>query len=174
MQINDWFKTASATFVGGAIAIGLVAIPTFVWLPREFDDIKTKVDAALAEASVARVASEEAKSASLSTLQGLDGLVVSIAKMDSTPIFDPSIKGYTGDVLFAGAGEKILKFNELFPPDVLEMIQASGLVASFEYSNFGGKDWVFVSKAQFNQFSSEDQSKIEEALSRYSTRFIVE
>ena len=89
MQFPEWLKTASATFAGGAIAIGLVAIPTFVWLPREFDDLKTKVDAALVEAIVAKVAAEESRTASASTLEAIDDLVVSIAKMDSEPTFKP-------------------------------------------------------------------------------------
>ena len=44
-EIPEWFGRASATFVGGAVAIGLVAVPTFVWLPREFDGISDAIDA---------------------------------------------------------------------------------------------------------------------------------
>ena len=53
--MNDWLKTATATFAGGAVAIALVAIPTFVWLPREFDEIKVEAVAARNEANLTRV-----------------------------------------------------------------------------------------------------------------------
>jgi hypothetical protein len=174
MNASEWFRTASATFAGGAIAIALVAIPTYVWLPREFDDIRTKVDASLAESVLAKDAASASKVASETTLSGIEGLIVSIAKMDSKQVFNLPIEGGMPLPYLLTSKENTNKFNALFPPDVLEMIKASGKGADFKYSNFGGKDWVFLTRSKFNEFSSEEQKKIEDALGRYDTQFIVD
>lgn len=54
------------------------------------------------------------------------------------------------------------------------MIQESGRIANFKYSDFGGKDWVFVKKAEFNEFSTEEQKKITESLKLFEVKFIIE
>lgn len=169
--MNDWFKTASATFGGGALAIALVAIPTFVWLPREFDKIYVEASGAQDASKAAQAASEEAKIASDSTLAQIDGLVVSIARMDAKPVVDFSIKSDSGAFQMSLGGGNAEIFNVLFPPDVAEIIKNSGKTSDFKYSNFGGGNWVFVDEASFNEFTLEEQKLIETSLERKSARF---
>jgi hypothetical protein len=92
--------------------------------------------------------------------------------MDSKRV---SINPTSSSLLMAvNSGGSLAQFSQLFPPDVFSMIKESGKIENFSYSNFAGKDWVFVKKAKFNEFSSEEQSKIEQALSRNQAKFILE
>jgi hypothetical protein len=174
MSIKDWFITASATFAGGAVAIALVAIPTFVWLPREFEDLYAQSTAARNESNLARIASEEARAASVSTLDKIDNLIIAIARMDAKPMLDFLIEGENGTFQLSLGGEIDNKFSALLPPDVFDLIAASGEMDSFKYSNFAGDDWVFIDAAAFNQFSLDEQRAIEESLERTKARFVVE
>lgn len=185
MSVSEWFKSASATFAGGGVAIALVAIPTFIWLPREFDEIKMLATSASAEASLSRAASLESRDASTAALERIDSLVVSIARMDAEPIFgtpmtswDELIAGSDGNVLgadqLAADGKNINLFSILFPPDVFEIIKASGTISNFKYSNFGGDDWVFVDQSSYSKFTLEQQKMIEDSLTRAKASFHVD
>jgi hypothetical protein len=86
--MNEWWKTASATFAGGVVAISLVAIPTFVFLPREFDALRTLSEASFEASEAAKNASIEARDSAVETVSKLDCLVIAIAQADAKPIVD--------------------------------------------------------------------------------------
>lgn len=172
--MNDWLKTATATFAGGAVAIALVAIPTFVWLPREFDEIKVEAVAARNEANLARIASQDAKATSSLTLERIDKLVVSIARMDAKAILGQTNIVGGVEYLLNSNGEANEVLSVLFPPDVAEIIVKSGTLSNFKHSKFEGVDWIFVDKDVFNEFTLSDQKLIEDSLERINARFFKE
>ena len=134
MSMSDWFKSASATFAGGGVAIALVAIPTFIWLPREFDEIKELAMAASSAANESRIASQESKNASIEALERIEGLIISIARMDAEPISSFFAGGALQ--LSSSQGQSIF-LGGLIPKDVNALISGPEKMSDFLYSDFG-------------------------------------
>ncbi|MEP1587848.1 MAG: hypothetical protein ABJR46_11415 [Tateyamaria sp.] len=167
--MSDWWKTASATFAGGAVAIGLVAVPTFVFLPREFDALEIVGQQALKSSEESRIASIEARDGVSELVTKFDSLIVEIARADAKVVVPGK------ESLFAGG------FNEAFsamaaaiPHDVVGLIAASEFGSAFKYSNFNGNDWIFVDSSAFNQFSSEEQKLIREGFENSDFFFLTD
>ena len=150
----DWIKTASATFAGGAVAIGLVAIPTYVWLPREFDRLGGEIAKAV-------MASEQASDNSSRVLEEITLMKVSIARMDAKPISEAFLTVVSNSVsanLIAPV--HIANFIELLPNDIVMHLYESRKISDFHYSSFGQKDWVFVPRRSFSSISAQQQQQI--------------
>ena len=147
----------------------MVAIPTFIWLPREFDEIRGIATLAKDEAVQARLFSEESRNASTSAGEKIDDLVIAIARMDAKPV-DELILAADG-ITFSG---KMNIFGKLLPPDVFGVVMSSGRVSDFMYSDFGGDTWIFIKKSSYLEFDLEQQKMIEDALARSDVNFVVE
>jgi hypothetical protein len=168
--MNEWWKTASATFAGGVVAISLVAIPTFVFLPREFDALRTLSEASFEASEAAKNASIETRDSAVETVSKLDSLVIAIAQADAKPIVDDMF----GNSNLMSSADAPNFFATHLPSDVVEVIVASGELSKFRYSDFNGQEWVFIETSSFNQFSSEYQKLIEDGFSRSSVFFITD
>lgn len=168
MDIKDWFKSASATFAGGAVAISLLAIPTFIWLPREFDAISTKLDMTLQ-------VSTEARNNSQAAIEALESMKLSIAKMDSEQINELFISVASGEIVTHPlASNKLRDFTDLLPIDVLTRLISGKNVSLFSYSNFADRHWVFVDQSDFSKISAEDQRFIVDSFERSHVNFILQ
>ncbi|TVP74434.1 MAG: hypothetical protein EA339_00300 [Rhodobacteraceae bacterium] len=167
-EMKEWFKTASATFAGGAVAIALVAIPTYVWLPREFDRLNNGIITAT-EASV------EAKENTTKLLDEISEMKFSIARMDAKPINELFLL-VVGDGVTANsiAPAYIANFIELLPNDLVLHLYDNNKLSDFHYSNFGQKDWVFVPRRSFSGISAQQQQQLIESFERGDVEFRLE
>lgn len=173
--MRDWMKTASATFAGGAVAIGLVAIPTYVWLPREFDDIRDQTELAVSEAAQAREASIQSRDIGAEVSDKIDTLIIAIASMDAEPVSSTSIALSANGLTFrGGSGAVSSQFAQLLPQDILVEIVDDGKISKFRYSSFNGQDWVFIDRASFSEFSFERQQAIETSFQRSNVSFVID
>ena len=173
--MKEWIRTASATFAGGAVAIGLVAIPTYVWLPREFDEIRQVSELAAGEATLAKSASLESRDKSTEVLSKIDGLVVAIASMDAEPVNSNAIVMTSNGLVVRGGNSGIdIQFTQLLPQDVLREIVEAGKLSRFRYTSFNGDEWVFIDRASFNEFTFERQRELETSFERSDVSFIVD
>jgi hypothetical protein len=168
----EWLKTASATFAGGAVAIGLVAIPTYVWLPREFDEIAGKLDSLGVQVASIEATSLQTSKAALDTVRALDNLVAAIALANARPVGGEADSVVANDpLLVALAYPQRDQFLGLLPVDVGQTLVADGKLAAFRYSRFNDTDWVYSTSSDFNGLSSDLQTKIIEAFERQNVIF---
>jgi hypothetical protein len=156
----------------------VLAVPTFIWLPREFDDIKTVLD----EVSVAaNDASKNAAAAAVNsekTAQSQDALTLEIAKWQAVPIgLLDNIPASMKEGFLVGnrsqsymSGEAFLSY---FPADVKQNVQDAALLSAFSYADFVGSEWIFVAEPKFNELTAEDQRIIQERLFSSGIRFTV-
>ncbi|NYS25026.1 hypothetical protein HUK65_08470 [Rhodobacteraceae bacterium 2376] len=166
--MKDWLKTASATFAGGAVAIALVAIPTYVWLPREFDRLNDGI-------SIAMDASVEAAENTSKLLTEISEMKFSIARMDAKPINEAFLlivaDGITTNAI---APTYVTNFIELLPNDLVLHLYQSNKLSDFHYSSFGQKDWVFVPRRSFSGISAQEQQQVIESFERSGVEFRLE
>ncbi|MDZ7907138.1 MAG: hypothetical protein U5N10_02190 [Gemmobacter sp.] len=163
MQWNDWLTQASATFAGGVVAIGLVAVPTFVWLPREFDRLSSLMNEAKAAAVMASTTSTDAK-------DQLDRLVQSTARAAAQPLV--SFVSYAPGPI---ENKKIVSaFKKIVSADVASAVISSDAAAGVYISGFDGREWVFVENDSFNKLSAELQKNLEASLTRNDVVFVLE
>lgn len=151
----DWLKTFSATFVGGMTALALVGLPTYVFLPREFDHLEQKI--AGVEQKLDMIQSAIGSSGGSDVFSRLDTLVLAIARQSARPItasaeamfaqFDPSVPD---------------KFSSIVPADVMAAILAANGMG-WSYAEFGDIKYVFVSDAAFNVLTTEMQTGLAQA-----------
>lgn len=168
----DFWKTASATFAGGAVAIGLVAIPTYVWLPREFDEITGKLDALAAQMTVLEATSSLTSEASMDTVRSLAELISAIALANARPIGGERDDTFGNDPrLVALAYPHRDHFLSLLPVDIGQALVADGKLAAFRYSRFNNTDWVYSDTIDFNGLSSDLQSRIIQVFERQNVEF---
>ena len=172
MGFVDWFKNASATFAGGAVAIGILAIPTYIWLPREFDDLRKSIDVTSHEAEQTKMFSEKSAELGDDIVDRLTSLITSIARMDAKPL-DPAslILDPTGSVILAQSDADAERFMELLPRDVLAEIIGDGALPHFLFSTFDGNNWVFIDPKPFSEFNFAQQRAIEQSFERSNVSF---
>lgn len=167
-EMKDWLKTASATFAGGAVAISLIAIPTFIWLPREFDSISTRLDLAID-------ASAEARDRSGQVLEKLISMEIAIARMDAQRVLPQYFATLESTIRVTALAPDIARnFLQLLPADVLSSLHASDQIGLFLYSNFASQDWIFIERADFSSLESEVQRAIFESFERQNVIFTIE
>lgn len=158
MAFKQWFASASATFAGGAVAVGLVAIPSFVWFPREMDSLSARVDMSIEASNEAKDASITAATASIRTEQSQNALTLEFAKISSRPVgsFD-NLAIMAGDLPINLQGGHITKeqFLSLFPVNVADSIEKRDLTSKFSYANVAGAEWIFISYTDLNNLDSE-------------------
>lgn len=188
--MSDFWKTAAATFVGGATAVGLVAIPTFVWLPREFDELDAKISAAVEAAQAAEAASE-------ATLDSIEAAVIAsqdagnritrlsdaMSQHSAKPLLPARIvassmawstlrnSSTSEDFYQAYASAYSIEGTKLFldslPQDISTKLIDNDLLTSFSHSDFGDFDVFYVEPAQFGELTKAEQDIILENLERY-------
>ncbi|WP_296641675.1 hypothetical protein [Roseinatronobacter sp.] len=164
-KMSEWLKRASATFVGGAVAVGLVAIPTFVWLPREFDAINTKLDASVMN-------SAEASQNSAAVVAALEAMRLSIARSDAEPVNPVFLTIVDGGLsVHDVAPDYIEKFVRLFPESLVMSLYQGNKLVNFSYSDFGEQEWVFIERANFLALQADEQRQIIEILERSGVQF---
>lgn len=163
MPWKDWIARASATFAGGVVAIGLVAVPTFVWLPREFDRLTTLMTEAKAAAEAAATTSTEAKGQ-------LERLVQSTARASAKPLVS------FGNIASAPVPniEMIARFRRIVSADVASAVISSDAAAGVYLSGFDGRDWVFVEGESFNKLSAVLQENLKTSLTSNNVVFVLE
>ncbi|MCC5986296.1 MAG: hypothetical protein JJT95_01350 [Pararhodobacter sp.] len=166
--MKDWLKTASATFAGGAVALSLLAIPTFIWLPREFDRISTRLE-------IAVEASTEARELSNRILEKLNSMEFAIARMDAQPILPTYFASIDSTVQVTALAPEIARaFSQILPSDVLTSLHEANQIDLFFYSNFASQNWVFVNRTDFSTLEAELQRLIYESFERHNVRFTIE
>jgi hypothetical protein len=167
-ETKEWFKNASATFAGGAVAIALVAIPTYVWLPREFDRLNESI-------SLAMEASIESRDNTSKLLTEISEMKFSIARMDAKPISEIFLlvvaDGLTTNSI---APTYVTSFIELLPNDLVMHLYDSKKLSDFHYSNFGQKDWVFIPRRSFSGISAQQQQQLIDSFERSGVEFRLE
>lgn len=164
----EWLKTASATFAGGAVAIGILAVPTFVWLPREFDSVNTRL------ASVESL-QQAALDSTLAVLDKLNAMEIAIARMDAEPVLNTYFLSMNGRIqLSPVAPPQFRAFTEALPADTLRALIASDNTEIFLYSNFASQNWVFISGSDFSSLDFEVQQSIFESFGRRDVNFNIE
>jgi hypothetical protein len=169
--MNDWFKVASATFSGGAVAIALIAIPTFVWLPREFDEIQAGTKRAEENSLIAAESGMVAAENSLAISERLESLVVAIARANAIPALKRDIPAeISGSYAFSAGAYVEPGFARLLPIDILGELVRSESIRAFYFSNFDGQDWVFVERSNYNTIPSELQQGIESSFELYDVQ----
>lgn len=177
MNVPEWFQRASATFVGGAVAIGVLAVPTFIWLPREFDDIRDALKEVSVAANNASTNAETAARNSETTVASQDALTLEIAKWQALPIgLYESLKTIGGEGFFGNGSRSHMSgelFLSYFPADVKQNLQSTALLSEFSFADFVGQEWIFVAGPKFNELTAEDQRIIQERLIAAGIRFTV-
>lgn len=179
MGARDWFVQASATFAGGAVAIGLIAVPTYVWLPREFDQIHQQIGEVRAFSKSSSDMAAETIALSTETIESQRLLTQEIASWRAQPIGSLDIflaqaghivpsgpmygwgsAGGIADLPYMSADT----FLGMLPADVGESLSERSLVGKFAYTEFAGAKWIFVGGSDYNSLTTEMQEAIEERL----------
>lgn len=181
---SDWIKTASATFAGGALAVSLVAIPTFIWLPSELADIKDGLDEARAASNTSAKNSSDALEASNAAVDSIEALTYNVALASAVPVgFAAGKDAFTGGMLESQPSRKPLvhvnammsseEFLANFPIDARNVLRPKVERYHYLYSQVGPTRWIFVTMPHFNELNSTTQSIVRQSLKSLNFKFVV-
>lgn len=187
MKGMQWLAQASATFTGGAVALGLLAIPTYLWLPREFDALEERLDKQEARMGQILTAVTEARDASLTTtdaatrtVESQEALVRELARARAVPIgaydhiaWSRKLNAMTSVVEHSSPPSKEV-FLSFFPADVSKSITDRDLTSRFLYSDFVSAEWIFIEQTDFNELTSKEQDIVRAALVENGYLFVDE
>lgn len=159
--MEEWFKRASATFAGGAVAIGILAIPTFVWLPRELDGLSDRIDE---NKSAIKVVEQK-----VDVLDGkMDGLGLAMMELQNEILanldFQAQQQQNTALVAaFADRNKVVVKetLTENLPGQLAERWTDSDKINALYAAMNEKRTFLFVDQSQLNLFSMPDLEALE-------------
>lgn len=155
------------------MALALLAVPTFVWLPREFDIIGDNLETVEKSQIQSEGHINELLLGNERISQELLGLVKAIAQADAEPVGPTGKNELVSDQYMAVMYPKKQDFLELLPVDIGEVLIEGGSLGRFLMSDFQGKKWIFILAEDFNALTSTVQEEIINSFDRQDVNFEV-
>lgn len=155
---------AVAGLMAGIIALPFLGLTIYTSsLESRLGALQLGVEAAVDLSDRSATASSLAAEASSATLARVDNLILAIARSSAQSEVE------WGNLI---AWESKLK--EIFPADIYAKLVSNQMLSNFKYSDFDGRDWIFVTRANFNALNSDIQAAIVESLKRGSVEFHID
>lgn len=149
----DWLKSASINFSGTLTALAIFAIPMGWWLPREFDQLDSKVSENSVSLELIEVQVGEVLTISTETFKKVE---TALAETKSSS----ELIGY----LAANLDEEKQVLNSLLaskiPAEVWAEWTADGKQQYLKASLVNGVKYIFVDKANLGKFSMADRAQL--------------
>ncbi|WP_299851593.1 hypothetical protein [uncultured Roseovarius sp.] len=146
----QWIKTASATFAGGAVALGLLAIPTYLWLPREFDRLDSRLIAVEENQKTIITQAQESLQISKSISESIEA---SLSDVDG----NKKMIGYLAASFDKEKSVLITLLRENLPTEMVNSWEAEGKFEFLGASMINGDGYLFIDKSMLGSFTLQEQ-----------------